>query len=107
MSKRFGQILYRGETIASSKSGYYLKTCEHPTTLLGFSTLEAAKNQVDIMVDESDRDILDGVELRLSISRVVNDPVLLARLTERDEEAAKKVVQVARLCGLLKEATSL
>jgi len=58
------------------------------------------------MLDESDRDILDEIELRLSIARVVNDPVLLARLAERDEEVAKKVVQVARECGLLKENTS-
>ena len=103
MSKHFGHILYRGETIAYSKSGYYLKTEEHPTTLLQFSSLEEAKHHVDIMLAELDNDTLDTVELRLSIERVVNDPALLRKLTERDEEVAKKVLEVARLSGLLKE----
>src|SRR5215207_3389463 len=100
MSKHFGHILYRDETIAYSKSGYYLKTDEHPTTLLGFSSLEEAKNHVDTMMSESEMDLLDAVELRLSIAKVVNDPDLLKKLTERDGAVARKVVKVARLAGL-------
>jgi hypothetical protein len=107
MRKRFDHILYRDQIIAYSESGYYLKTDERPTTLLEFSSLEEAKQHVDTILAESELDILDEVELRLSIAKVVNDPDLLKKLTERDAEVAKKVLEVARLCGLLREATGL
>ena len=107
MRKRFGRILYRDQIIAYSGSGYYLKTDDHPTTLLEFASLGEAKQHVDTMLTESEIDILDEVELRLSISKVVNDPALLKNLVARDEKVAKKVLEVARLSGLLKEATNV
>jgi hypothetical protein len=106
MSKHVGHLFYRGHIIVYSRSGYYLKIQEHPLTLLQFPLLEEAKRHVDTMLKEAERGDLDVVELRRSITHVVNDPALLARLTERDEEVARKVVQVAHLCGLLKEAAS-
>jgi hypothetical protein len=106
MRRRIDPIIYRDQVIAYSGSSYYLKTGDHPITLIEFTTLEEAKQYIGDMIAESEMDILDKVELRLSIAKVVNDPDLLKRLTERDAKVAKKVVQVARLAGLPKEAAS-
>jgi hypothetical protein len=100
MSKHLDPILYRGQIIARSKSGYYLKPQDHPLTLLQFTSLEEAKDHIDSMLA---KDEVTNDELRDMIRKVANNPDLLAKLAKRDAELAKKVVEVARLCRLLKE----
>jgi hypothetical protein len=107
MSKAFDHTRYRDQIIVSSKSGYYLKADDHPVTLLQFPSLEEAERHVDSMLAEIDNSDPDTFEIRQTITKVVNDPALLQQLAEQDQEVARKVVEVARLCGLLKEATSL
>jgi hypothetical protein len=104
MSKRFGHTIYRGQVVSNSPSGYFIQVrSERPLTLLEFPSFELAKHYID---GEIEKQRSERLQLRQSITKVVNDPDLLKGLAARDEKLAKKLLTVARECGLLKEAAA-